>query len=222
MFDELPGDPDADWRTRPGARRFDHHSTKPFETMRRLPKGRLGDPVLDGAVRSAMTSYCTAREQAFFSDARDAVREGQSAKDFVNECTCQASLVSPTLVSVGCANETSLGGAHPSWQYVGFTFALANGKAKAIAFDDVCMPRAKCTRRLAELFKQMPNGPPSYDDQELSSYLAKPTFVLGPTYLRVLIEEDLTGYALHGLSCDLAYTELGALSTLRPAARGND
>jgi hypothetical protein len=215
-FDELPGDPDADWRTRPGARRYDHHSMKPFETMRRFPAGRLGDPVLDSAVRSAMTSYCTAREQSFLANARDAVREGQSSKDFVNECTCQATHVSPTLVSVGCANQASVGGAHPSWRYVGFTYALANGKAKAVTFDDVCMPRAQCTKRLSELVRQIPNGPPSYDERELGSYLAKPTFVLGPTYLRVLIEEDLTGYALHGLSCDLPYTELGALATLRP------
>ena len=122
------------------------------------------------------------------------------------------------VVSVACSNQESLAGAHPAWHYAGSTFALAGGAAKEVKLQDVCAPAAACTKRLAAVLLTLPDGPSTYDDATLTKYLAKPTFVLGETALRLLVDEDLSGYAAHGLSCDLPYGELGALLRLQPGA----
>jgi hypothetical protein len=183
-----------------------------------LPAARLGDPALDRAVRSAMTAYYAERERLFFADAKREQKDGRSAMNFYDACACDPSLVSEKLVSVACSNQESLAGAHPAWHYAGFTFALAGGAAKEVKLQDVCAPAAACTKRLAAVLLTLPDGPSTYDDATLTKYLTKPTFVLGETALRLLVDEDLSGYAAHGLSCDLPYGELGALLRLEPGA----
>ena len=191
---------------------------KPFTMTTELPTGRLGDPALDLAIRGAMTAYCAERERLFFADAKREQKDGRSVANFYDECACDPSYVSAKLVSVACSNQESLAGAHPGWHYAGFTFALAGGAAKEVKLQDVCAPAAACTKRLTAVLLKLPDGPSTYDEATLSKYLAKPTFVLGETALRLLIDEDLSGYAAHGLSCDLPYAELGALSRLQPGA----
>lgn len=177
---------------------------------------RLGEATLDRAVRSRLVSWCTSREQLFFADAyRDRDRDRDRAKDLANECTCDATHVSSALVSVACSDMANLGGAHPSWNYAGFTFALVDGKAKELTFDDVCSPPAKCKQLLRTLLDAIEFAHAEDDKAALAAYLAKPTFVLNATSLRILVGEDLTGYAAHGISCDVPYAELGALSRLR-------
>lgn len=217
MFDEPPG-VDGGPRRTPGVQ---SKKQKPFTMTTELPAGRLGDPALDRAVRGAITAYCAEREQTFFADARREQRDGRSATNFYDECVCDPAYVSEKLVSVACSNEESLAGAHPAWRYAGFTFTLAGGAAKEVKLQDVCAPAAPCTKRLAELLLTLPDGPTAYHEATLTKYLAKPTFVLGPSALRLLVDEDLTGYAAHGLSCDLPYGELGALSRLHPGAGMN-
>ena len=213
MFDEPP-DLDGGART-PGV---PSKKQKPFAMTIELPAGRLGDPVLDRAVRGAMTAYCAEREHAFFADATREQRDGRPAKNFYDDCVCDPAYVSEKLVSVACSNQESLAGAHPAWRYAGFTFTLAGGAAKEVRLQDVCAPAEPCAKRLAEVLLTLPDGPTAYHQATLTKYLAKPTFVLGRTALRLLVDEDLSGYAAHGLSCDLPYGELGALSRLRPDA----
>lgn len=209
MFDEPPAGV-ASTTTAPTKKE------KPFATSRQLPTGRLGGPVLDRAVGAAVSAFCAAREEAFYADARREQRDGRNASTFYNECSCLPTFVSDTLVSVACASQASLAGAHPGWRYAGFTFALEAGQAKAIRLEDVCAPAAKCQKRIAELLPTLTEGPRTYHEATLNKYLARPTFVMGPTSLRILVDEELSGYAAHGLSCDVAYTNLGALSKLRP------
>ncbi len=188
---------------------------KPFPTSRQLPSGKLGNAVLDRSLMAAMSGWCAAREEAFYVDARREQRDGRNASTFYNECACYPTFVGDTLVSVACSNQASLAGAHPGWRYAGFTLILADGQAKALKLEDVCAPQAKCQKRIAELLPTLADGPPSYHEATLNKYLAKPTFVLGPTALRVLVDEELSGYAAHGLSCDLSYVQLGALSKVK-------
>jgi hypothetical protein len=208
IFDEASEERDG------GERGVEQESKKPFTSGRRFPSVRLGEPALDRAVRSRLVSWCASREQLFFAAARRENRE--RAKDFANECTCDATHVSSALVSVACSDMANLGGAHPSWNYAGFTFAVVDGKPKELTFDDVCSAAARCKELLRKLLDTVELAHPDDDKAALAAYLGKPTFVLNPTSLRILVGEDLTGYAAHGISCDVPYGDLGPLSRLRP------
>lgn len=204
-------------------RRMDHESKKPFPTARRFPSMKLGDAALDRAVRTRLTAHCAAQEQRFYADARQAAAYS-SPTSFANDCVCEATYVSPALASVACSGIKNLGGAHPGWSYSGFTFAMVDGKPKELAFADVCGPPPACTKLLRDLLATTETTKRVLDDGELSSktvaaLLARPTFALSATSVRVLLGEEFTGYAGHGASCDVRYAALGPLARLRPATR---
>ena len=109
------------------------------------------------------------------------------------------------------APQLALCGAHVQARRRETTAGELRGRVLASRAVHQAARRALCDAR---------RGIPTPDDDvdkaeqpaRVAKLLSKPTFVLGSEALRVLVDEDLTAYALHGLSCEVPYAGLGALS----------
>ncbi|HXN32401.1 MAG TPA: hypothetical protein VN894_11085, partial [Polyangiaceae bacterium] len=136
----------------------------------------------------------------FVKDADEALAETKGDPDGVKpdqiaqEIRCAELLSTPSLVSIGCASSTNLGGAHPEGQRFAYSYGICAGKGpKPVTLGGVCRSGAPCVKTVvAAINRSLASGPAKDANVKISEQSsALEHFAVTKTGLRFFVNDEL-------------------------------